>query len=282
MAELKRSIPFREKAGIIAYGIVCLVLFTYIRFPFENFRGYLEQSISDRTGRPVTLGPIRSHFPLAIKVEGVSVDGVTYVKDLILRPHFFSFATGRFGMDVKALFPSGSLVCSFDKPMGSLRTSVDASITMDNFDSSMVHTLFGTGLQPKGSISGTIELTGPAPSLKALGGSASIVWKDGFIPLSDSQLPMNGLKFASMIMNSRIERGMLTLDKMEIKGDMAGDMKGSVWMMDPPGRSRLNLTGELILAQALSAAMASAPQGAMRFSLRGTLDRPRFRIIGDH
>jgi hypothetical protein len=153
-------------------------------------------------------------------------------------------------------------------------------VKMDNFDSSLIHTLFGVDLQPQGTITGTVDLEGPNSSLKAMGGNASIVWKNGFIPLSDSQLPMDGLKFASMVMSSRIERGMLTLDKMDMKGDMSGSMKGAVWMMDPPGRSRLNLTGELLLAQALSASMTGAPQGAMRFSLRGTLDRPRFRVIG--
>jgi type II secretion system protein N len=280
MAEAKRGIPFREKAGIAAYGIICLALFTCLRFPYENFRGYLEQVISDKTGRPVDLGPIHSHFPFGIRVDGVNVDGSKYINDLILRPHFLSLATGRFGMDIKALFPSGSLVCSFDKPMGTLKTSVDAKVLMDNFDSSLIHVLFGTGIMPKGTISGSIELAGPDPSLKSMGGSASIVWNNGFIPLSDSQLPLDGLKFTSMVMNSHIERGMLTLDKMEMKGDMSGSMKGSIWIMDPPGRSRLNLTGELMLAQALSSAMEGASQGRMRFSLRGSLDRPRFRIIG--
>jgi type II secretion system protein N len=283
MAEVKRGTPLMEKAGIAAYGILCLLLFTYLRFPYENFRGYLEQAISAETSRPFTLGAIRSQFPLGIHVEGVSIEGNKYVNDLILRPHFFSFMTGRFGMDVKALFPSGSLDCSFDKPLGKSRSPVSAEIEMENFDSSLVHTLFGTSIQPKGTISGTIELSGPQPSLKAMGGKASIVWKNGFIPLSGSQLPLDGLKFTSMAMSSRIERGMLTLDKMEMKGDMAGAMKGMIWMMDPPGRSRLNLTGEIMLDQALSSAMTAPgfqPQGMMRFSLRGTLDRPRFRILG--
>lgn len=269
-----------EKAGIAAFGIICLALFIYLRFPYEHFRGYLEQTMSDKTGRPVDMGPIHHNFPLGIRVEGVSIGGTKYVNDLILRPHILSLATGRFGLDIKALFPSGSLVCSFDKPMGTLRSSVDASVKMDNFDSSLIHTLFGMDITPQGTITGTVDLEGPDPSLKAMGGNASIVWKNGFIPLSDSQLPMDGLKFASMVMSSRIERGMLTLDKMEMKGDMSGSMKGAVWMMDPPGRSRLNLTGELMLAQALSAAMTGGPPGAMQFSLRGTLDRPRFRIIG--
>lgn len=281
MAEIKRSgFPFREKAAIAAYGVACLLLFVLVRFPYENFRGYLEQAMSARSGRPVELGPIKFHFPLGIKVDGVSVGGTKCMNQLIMRPHVFSLATGQFGMDIKALFPAGSLACSFDKPMGSLGSSVSAKVRMDGFDSSLIHTLFGTNIQPKGIITGTIELSGPDQSLKAMGGSANLVWTGGFIPLSDSQLPLDGLKFSTMVMDSHIERGMLTLDKMEMKGDMSGTMKGSVWMMDPPGRSRLNLTGELMLAQALSAAAVGSPQGLMKFSLRGSLDRPRFRILG--
>ena len=272
-----------EKAGFAAYGILCLLIFIYLRFPYENFRGYLEQAVSQRTSRPVTLGAIRPRFPLGIHVKGVSIEETRYVDDLVLKPHVLSFMTGRFGMDVEALFPAGSLACSFDRPLGKSRRPVSATVEMDNFDSSLVHTLFGTDIRPKGTISGTIELSGPTPELKSMGGRASITWKDGFIPLSGSQLPLDGLTFTSMVMSSHIERGMLTLDKMEMEGDMAGTMKGMVWMMNPPGRSRLNLTGEIMLAQALASAMAApgmSPQGMMRFSLRGTLDRPRFRILG--
>lgn len=280
MAEAKRGTPFLEKAAVAAFGIVCLVVFICIRFPYGNFRGYLEQAIGEKIGRPVALGPIHPHFPLGIRVSGVSVEGTERVKDLILRPHVLSPLTGKVGMDVKALLPAGSLTCSFDRPMGSLRTSMKARVRMENFDSSLIHVFFSTKMEPRGAITGSIDLAGPSPSLEALGGSASIVWKDGFIPLSGSQLPFDGLTFATMVMDSRIERGMVTLDKMELKGDMSGVVRGSVWMMDPAGRSRLNLAGELTLAQALSSAMAAAPRGALKFSLRGTLDRPRFRILG--
>lgn len=280
MAEVKRGSPLLEKTGITILFIICLTVFTYTRFPFDVFRGRLENTISSMIGRQVVLGHVHSRLLFGFRVDSMSINNVVIAKDLILKPHFISLLTGRVGMDVKALFPSGSLACSFDKPYGSTKRPVYAKVKMDNFDSALIHTLLATDFQPKGLISGSIDLMGPNTLLSEMSGKSNIVWNDGYFPLPGSQLPMDGLTFKVMEMNSRIEKGLLTLEKLELKGDMSGAMSGSIRMMDPFANSRLNLTGTMNLSPGSAPAMDAGLQQGIKFSLRGTLDRPRFRILG--
>lgn len=284
MADGRRGVPFLEKVGVAAFCIVCLVVFISIRFPYDTFRGTLEGAFSKALNQPVTLGHVHARFPFGCTVDGMSVNRKPYAKELVIYPHLLSLLTGSMGMDVKAVFPTGSVACSFDKPFGIAQKSVRASFNMENFDTTLIHTLFSTSTQPKGFITGTVEMAGMSSSVRNMGGKASIVWKDGFIPLADSQLPIDGLKFKTMQMNSRIENGVLTLEKMELKGDVSGTAKGAVRLMEPLRRSRLSLSGEIALPQGMAATMGAAqgvpPRGMVRFSLRGTLDRPRFRILG--
>ncbi len=279
MAEVKRSSNLPEKIGVVVFFIVCLVLFTYLQFPYDTFRGRLENTLSQATGRTVTLGRVHSRLLFGFKVDGMSIDNVAWAKELILKPHLFSLMTGRIGMDAKALFPSGSLACSFDKPYGSTKRPVYAKIRLDNFDSSLIQPLFSAGIQPKGLITGSIELMGPNTFLGEMSGKSSIVWSNGFFPLPGSQLPLDGLAFKTMEMNSRIERGLITLEKMELKGNMSGTMSGAVRMMDPFARSRLNLTGTMNLSPGSDSSSGAGFQQGLKFSLRGTLERPRFRLL---
>ncbi len=284
MADDRRGVPLLEKVGIAAFCVVCLILFVSIRFPYDTFRGKLEGSLSKALDQPVTLGSVHARFPFGCRVDGMSVGRKPYAKELIIYPHLLSPLAGCLGMDIKAVFPSGSIACSFDRPFGTAKKPVKASFEMKDFDTSLIHALFSTSIQPKGSITGTVEMAGTASSIRDISGRASIVWKDGFIPLADSQLPIDGIRFKVMHMDSHIDNGVLTLEKLDLKGDVSGSAKGAVRLMDPLRRSRLSMSGEIALPQGMAASMGAgqglSPQGMVRFSLRGTLDRPRFRTLG--
>lgn len=277
MAEVKRGSPFLTRVGIAVYAIVCLAFFISLMFPYDHFRGRLERSIGTAVDRDVTLGRVHARFPFGFKADGMSIDKNPLAEELIIKPHLLSLLAGKKGMDIKAVFPSGSLLCSYDKTMGAQRKTVHISLKMDNLDSSVFHALLPTAGKPKGLITGTIELSGPESSLKDMDGNASITWKDGFIPLPGTNLPVSGLKFKTLEVASRMESGVLNLERVDFAGDMSGNVKGSVRMMDPVGRSRLNLTGEISLSKESGTDPSS---DGMRFSLRGSIDRPGFRILG--
>lgn len=287
MADEKRLSPGLAKAGIGLYLLFCLVVFVLVRFPYDTFRGRLEGAMSSLVGRPVALGHISPSLPFGLKVEGVSIDGNPFAPELKIRPGLISLLSGSLGLDVEALLPSGSLSCSIRTPLGAAGESLSVSARMDSLDPQAFQPLFSSGAVPRGLITGTIDISRPNASPREMEGRADIVWKDGYLPIPHSQLnlplPLDGIVFTALKVESVVEKGLVTLESLELAGDISGTVRGSLRIMEPLCRSRLNLTGEVVLppdlALLLDSQAGSPTTGGMRFSLRGTLDRPRFRLL---
>ncbi|MFA5653153.1 MAG: hypothetical protein WDA72_03495 [Desulfomonilia bacterium] len=109
MADEKTFSPRLAKAGIGLYLLFCLMLFILVRFPYDTFRGRLEETMSSLVGRPVTLGYISSSLPFGLKVEEMSIDENPFAKELKIRPGLISLLSGSLDLSVEAFFPSGSL-----------------------------------------------------------------------------------------------------------------------------------------------------------------------------
>ncbi len=284
MAEIKRGSPGLEKAGLAVYGIMCLIVFTFIRFPYDTFRGKLEQAIGSAINQQVTLGHIHFRLPIGFRVDSLMINRNLLTKELILMPHLFSLLGGKYGLDMKAVFPTGSLKCSFDVPMGESGKPMNLLLKMDNFDAGLFKVIFSTRSQARGIINGTIDLEGPGMTWSKMGGQVDLEWKDGNIPLPGFHMPMEEIRFKSMEMDSTLNKGVMSLNKMDITGDVSGSMKGSVHLSNQLSQSRMNITGNISLPQGAVASpgtgQASMPQGNVRFSLKGTFNTPRFRIAG--
>ncbi|HON37791.1 MAG: type II secretion system protein GspN [Desulfomonilia bacterium] len=286
MADEKKFSPRMAKAGLGLYLFFCLVLFVLVRFPYDTFRGRLEETMSSLIGRPVALGHISSSLPFGLKVEGVSIGENPFAKELKIRPGLISLLTGSLDLDMEAFFPSGSLSGRVRTPLGTMGESLSVSARMDGLDSQAFQSLFPSGVQPRGIVSGTIDLSRPNASPREMEGRADIIWKDGYLPIPHSQLnlplPLDGIQFTTLKVESVVEKGLVTLENIELAGDISGSIKGTIRIMEPFSRSRLNLTGEVglppDLAQLLGPQAGPSTNG-MRFSLRGTLDRPRFRLL---
>ncbi len=286
MADEKRGSPRLAKAGIALYLLFCLVLFVLVRFPYDTFRGRLEGTMSSLAGRAITLGRISSSLPFGLRVEGVSIDENPFARELKIRPGLISLLSGSLDLDMEALFPSGSLSGSVRTPLGAMGESLSVSARMDSLDSQAFQSLFPSGVCPRGIITGTVDISRPNASLREMEGRADIVWKDGYLPIVHSQLnlplPLDGIQFTTLKVESVVEKGLVTLESLELAGDISGSVKGSIRIMEPLSRSRLNLTGEVGLPPDLALLLgpqAGSSTDGMRFSIRGTLDRPRFRLL---
>ncbi|MGI6387815.1 MAG: type II secretion system protein GspN [Desulfomonilia bacterium] len=286
MADEKTFSPRLAKAGIGLYLLFCLMLFILVRFPYDTFRGRLEETMSSLVGRPVTLGYISSSLPFGLKVEEMSIDENPFAKELKIRPGLISLLSGSLDLSVEAFFPSGSLSGSVRTPLDAMGESLSVTARMDNLDSQALQHLFPSGVCPRGIITGTIDISRPNASPREMEGRADIIWKDGYLPIVHSPLnlplPLDGIQFTTLKLESAMEKGLITLEGLELAGDISGSVKGSIRIMEPLSRSRLNLSGEVSLPPDLAlllGAQAGSSTGGMRFSLRGTLDRPRFRLL---
>jgi len=282
MADERRASPGIVKTGAAIYVFLCLVVFVSIRFPYDAFRGRMEESMSSALGRPVSLGHVRSSFPFGLKVEGMSIDKQPFARELRLYPGLFSLIVGRLNMDVEAMFASGRIEGFISRPFRDANGMTSVNARMDNLDSQALKALLWPGVDPRGIISGSLELSGPGSSIRELDGRANIVWEEGYLPLPVSLLPVDGLQFKVLKVDSFMEKGLLTLEKLELDGDISGTVKGSVRLMEPFSRTRLNLSGEIGMPADMAllvGAQTSSSSERVKFSLRGTVDRPRFRVL---
>jgi type II secretion system protein N len=283
MAEEKKGSPWLSRAAVTAYVLVCLVVFVALRFPYDAFRGNLEEAMSSVFRQPVTLGHVSYGFPYGLKVAGVSVSGSPFARELRLDPSLLPLLLGRLDLGMEALFDPGVLEGSIRTPLKSPGESLNLSARMDNLDARSFQPFMPPGMSPSGLVTGTVDIEGPAMNLRELGGRASVAWKDGYLPLPGSLLPLGGIPFSSLEVQTVMEKGLITLEKMELSGDISGTVTGTVRLMEPLSRSRLNLTGELGLPPEMAALLGGmeepSPGGRARFSLRGTLESPRFRIM---
>ncbi len=70
MADEKKFSPRMAKAGLGLYLFFCLVLFVLVRFPYDTFRGRLEETMSSLIGRPVALGTSAPACPSGSRWRG--------------------------------------------------------------------------------------------------------------------------------------------------------------------------------------------------------------------
>jgi type II secretion system protein N len=278
----KKGYSFWAKVGFVLYVIICLIIFIYMQFPYDTLKTRLEQTLSTALGKEVTLGHIHSQIPFGFAAQGLDINAVPVATNLIFHPHLTSLLSGTFGVDLSAQLISGSVKGFVKTPMKSAGNSVEIFLDADNVDSAAFTKLLPANLQPRGIIAGHAEFKGPPDSIDKAQGMVSLVWKEGSIPLAISSVPLDALAFTSLEVDAKIDKGMLTIERAELNGDISGTIKGAIRVRNQLERSRLNLTGEIMLPEGMKSLFGTqgndASQG-LKFSLRGTIDRPRFRVL---
>ncbi len=273
---------FWVRAGFIFYAVFCLILFVYLRFPYDTLKGRIESTLGSVLGAEVSLGHLSSSLPLGLAADGLDINAVPVATKLLFHPRLSAIFSGRLGLDVRAVLDTGDARARIGTPILSIGDPVEAVFDIEDMDPAPLARLVAAGRQVKGLISGQATLSGSPGSLQKAQAKVSFVWKDGSIPLSVPAIPVDALAFKTLEVAASMDKGMLTIEQAELSGDISGTVKGSVRVQDNVERSRLNLTGELQLPQELKTlfgmANGSGSQG-VKFSLRGTVDNPRFRVL---
>lgn len=282
MDRAKKGYSFWAKVGFTVYVIVCLIIFIYIQFPYDMLKDRLEQTLSRVFTADVSLGHMSAHFPLGLAADSLDINGVPVATKLTFHPEFTPLFFGRFGIDIFAQLSAGTLDGFVETPVKGMGKTVELVLDAQDVDPAAFSELLPAHIQPKGIISGHAVLAGPPDSIDKAQGTIAVVWKDGSIPLSVPALPIDALGFKSFEIDARMEKGMLTIDRAELNGDISGTVKGAIRVRELFERSRLNLTGEVLLPEGMKSLFGlknDDASGGLKFSLRGTLGSPRFRIL---
>jgi len=162
------------------------------------------------------------------------------------------------------------------------KSPMNITVNMTNVDLAAISKVFPPNLTPKGIVSGELNLTTLRNSLDKATGNLALTWKKGTLPLGMESLPFDSLIFENLDFDGRIDKGLLNLEKVDFIGEFSGTMNGSIRFSSEIKRSRLAISGELNLPESIKKSLGpeydSSGQGT-RFSLRGSIERPRFRML---
>jgi len=282
MDRVKKGYSFRAKAGFTLYALCCLIMFIYLQFPYDMLKDRLEQMLSSAFRSEVTLGHMHSHLPLGIAADGMKINTSQVADRIVFHPRLARLFAAELGLDISAELLSGGIEGFIQTPFKSMGDPFEMVLDVDKVDSAVFSRLLPANMRSSGIISGHAEFKGPSGSIEKAQGLISLQCTDGTIPLTIPRLPLDAIGFKTLDVDARIDKGMLTIEKAELSGDISGTLQGAIRVRDQLDRSRLNLTGELILPEAmknLAGAGNLDTSSGLKFSLKGTPGRPRFRML---
>jgi len=278
----RRGYSFRARAGFTIYGLCCLIIFIYLQFPYDALKDRIERTLSSALGMQVTLGHMHSRLPLGIAADGLKINAAEVADSIVLHPRLARLFTAQLGLDIFAELISGEIEGYVQTPIKSIGEPLEMVFDVDGLDAAGFSGFLPATMRTAGIISGHGEFSGPSGSLEKAQGLISLQAKDGSIPLDIPGVPLGMIGFKTLVLDARLDKGMLTIEKAEMNGDISGTIQGAVRVRDQLGMSRLNLSGELILPESMKSLAGAGGLDAssgLKFSLRGTADRPRFRML---
>ncbi|HOS96141.1 MAG TPA: type II secretion system protein GspN [Deltaproteobacteria bacterium] len=282
MADARRRAGLWTNIGLGLYACVCLIVFLWVRFPYDSLKFRIEDALTRGVRAPVSLGHIRPNLLWGFRVDGVEVKGARVAERLTISPRPWDLVRGRLGFGFHADMGSGKTDGRMRIPFKQSREPMELSMDMAQVDLAAFSPLLPEKTRPTGVVTGQLNLFSSREALDKTVGSLTLSWKKGSLPLNMDTLPFDALTFDNLDLDGRIEKGLLNLEKVEFTGEFSGTMMGSVRLSPEFKRSRLNITGEITLPEAMRKNLEFPvdPSGQpARFSLRGSVENPRFRML---
>lgn len=285
MADVRRGSSLWIRVGLGVYACVCLVLFIWMRFPYDSVKLRIEDALTRVLGAPVVLGHIEPTLLAGFRINGIEIKGSRIAGEVTVNPRPWEVFRGGLGFTYHAVLAAGTADGRMRLPFRKSKRPMELTIDMENVDLSGMSTILPPAMKLQGVVSGEISLTTPRESFDKATGGLTLSWKKGSLPLGMPSLPFDALTFDTLDLEGSIDKGLLDLEKAEFTGDYSGSMTGSIRLSRDVKRSRLNITGEVTLPEAMRKALGSdsmPPGQGSRFTLRGSLEKPRFRLLGSN
>jgi type II secretion system protein N len=234
-------------------------------------------------GGQVMLGHVRPNLLGGFTIEGMEIKGTRVARKLAVSPKPWDVFRGSLGFGFHAELVSGMTDGHMMFPFRKEKTPMNVTVNMTDVDLAGFSGIFPPRMTPKAVITGELNLTTLRNSLDKATGNLALSWKKGTLPLGMVTLPFDALVFENLDFDGKIDKGLLNIEKADLAGEFSGTMRGNIRFSSILKRSRLSIMGELNLPESIKKSLGplydSSGQGN-RFSLRGTIERPRFRMLG--
>jgi type II secretion system protein N len=267
------------KIGFVVYGFFCVLLFSYMLFPYYALKPKFEDALSRVSGMDITVNTIRPALPLGWTMGGVKVSGNAALDSLTLKPRILPLVTGNIALAIKMKEGNGHLNGSIGTSFFKIGSSLDLKMEMKDFDIS-VFKYFSKKLDEiSGKISGDVDLFYSRKRPDKSDGDISIIVNNGQIPLSVPNFPIAAIPFSKFELKAKMDNGLLKIIRAELAGnDVSGSMKGDIKLAEKLDASDMKFEILLKLSQAYSAFMGSQGSENVRIIIGGSIGSPRTSI----
>jgi type II secretion system protein N len=244
---------FLKFSGFLLFTLLVYLLFLYTFFPYSALVPFISKGIKSSSGIQLTISSIRPVFPLGITAKGVSLIGkkgekLYTLNQLTAEIPLWSLITARpkieYLLKKEKSKLSGSIQ-NITKPLLDITLHLDSAAIGELFQdlSSMPVVFFEGRVSAEGNISVFREkaLKGSRFEDVIEGGKIFVKAEEGALTIPG--IPLSNLRdFSYELMESDIvfEKGVLMVDKLDIKGDLEGLIKGKVFFDSPINQSRMD------------------------------------------
>lgn len=246
---MKRKIN-KNVVFLTAYAILMLMFFLYARFPGKVMEDYILTVQAERyPGMFLSLESVTLAFPLGLKLENISfgfknnMEANIHLDSFAVRPCFSGYISGQPSFLVNARAYGGSIngvvpVSYFSRKGNSAK----AKIMFDGLTLEKC-TFFkdNLGRRIAGEIGGSI--------VYGDGGQLDFTARNGSYQLLESLFGLDKLDFNTVEGQISIRGGVLTINKLRLKGDKINcSIKGDIVLKDAIRNSEVNLSGAMEIA----------------------------------
>ncbi len=286
--------------GYTLYGILMTIVLLYYRFPSETLREYLlETADSLHPKLDISIDSISPSLLFGLKLHGtqISLDenpgkAVLTADDLTIRPKVRSLFQGRYEWDIVCSAYNGILEGHFLFEKDLFKLPFEATAAFKGIRLNRMSALNDViGIPIEGIFNGTVTYRGSERFPGNNTGEAAVKISDCRVELREPILTITSLDFNDISAQFVLNRQRLTVKAIEFRGrDMNGTLSGRINLKRDILDSYLDLRGTIEPFADLVKDLTGSPdfskrfgkqskQGKFSFTIRGTLQRPRFKFI---
>jgi type II secretion system protein N len=270
---------FGKKFLFILYGFFCVLLFSYLLFPYYALKPKFENALSKATNMDVSINAIKPVLPIGWTMAGLKISGEHALDSLTLKPSILPLFIGEVALGVKVIEGKGMLKGSLATTFLKIGNRIDVELSMKKFELSVVKHFSKKFEELTGTITGDLDVTYVKTQPEKSNGDINLQIDNGQIPLNIPSFPIAAIPFSKFELKANMDNGLLKISKADLSGnDVSGNIRGDVKMGNSIENSNLNLVIGLKLSQTYKAFLGPTGNENVKVVIGGTFASPRTNV----
>jgi len=270
---------FWTKFLFIIYGIFCVLLFSYLLFPYYALKPKFESALSKAIDMDVSISSIKPALPIGWTMVGLNISGEHAMDSLTLKPGILPLFIGEFALGVKITEGKGLLKGSLATTFLKIGNRIDVDLQMKKFELSVIKHFSKKLDELSGIVNGDVDVTYIKKQPERSDGEINLLIDNGQIPLNIPSFPIAAIPFSKFELKAKMDNGLLKISKADLSGnDVSGNMRGDMKMGSSIEASTLNFIISLKLSQTYKAFLGPSGNENVKVVIGGTLSSPRTTV----